>query len=338
MPTISSFLSLDQRVMQQAVYWLQQQQAIWLCTVLHSWGSAPRPPGAMLVVNAGGDFCGSISGGCIEDDFLSRLEGPDFRVCSQIVRYGGQGLAAPVELPCGGSLDVLTEHILPDEINHRQLTRLSQALNGGTPVIKTVSIGQGYTITEATAATGPRQLSYNSRQVILPVGAATEIFIAGYSPVAYECIRLALLTGYSVRICEHREDLFGQLLTDFPANPQLQIINMHPARWLELYGAGPGTAVLSLTHHPTIDDLSVSEAVNTNAFYIGAMGSASNSEKRRQRLREIMECSGTDIARLHAPIGLKIGSKTPAEIAISIMAQIISIRNATVIRRGAHPE
>lgn len=328
MPASNGFLSLDQRVMQQAVNWLQQQQSIWLCTVLHSWGSAPRPPGAMLVVNTGGDFCGSLSGGCIEDDFLSRLESPDFRVCSQIVRYGGQGLAPPVELPCGGSLDVLTEHILPDEVNHRQLTRLSQALNGGSPVIKTVSIGRGYTITDAAITTVPGQLSYDSRQVILPVGAATEIFIAGYSPVAFECIRLALMTGYSVRICEHRDDIYRQLMADFPASSQLQIINMHPARWLELYGAGPGTAVLSLTHHPAIDDLTVSEAVNTNAFYIGAMGSASNSEKRRQRLREIMECSEASIARLHAPIGLKIGSKTPAEIAISIMAQIISIRNA----------
>ncbi len=313
--------------MQQAVHWLQQQQPIWLCTVLHSWGSAPRPPGAMLVANPQGEFCGSLSGGCIEDDFLSRLHHPDFRLCSQIVRYGGQGLPSPVELPCGGSLDVLTEHILPDETNHRQLTRLSQALNGGLPVIKTVTLGYGYTVTDAELTHSPGLLSYDAHQVVLPVGAATEILIAGYSPVAFECIRLALMTGYTVRICEHRDEHYRQLLADFPDSPRLHMIGMHPARWLELYGAGPGTAVLSLTHYPAIDDLTLSEALNTRAFYIGAMGSAPNSDKRRQRLRNIMDCSEADIARIHAPIGLRIGSKTPAEIAISIMAEIIGIRN-----------
>lgn len=318
--------SLDQQVIEHALQWHQQGACVWLCTVLHSWGSAPRAPGALLVANQQGQFCGSLSGGCIEEDFLARLQQGSFGAASQLVRYGEGGLATSTRLPCGGVLDVLIERLPPDRASLNHLQRLQQALAGGNRLRKQIVIGQSAQL-ETESERIPRTLCYDRDSVSLSVGSVPTLLLAGYSAVAGECLRLALMLGMQVIVCEHRDAFWQQLQDNHTAQQHLRCINQHPARYLELHGATDQTAVICVTHDPRVDDLALLEAVNTSAFYLGAMGSANNSQQRLTRLRRIGELDEAALQRIHAPIGLPIGSKTPMEIALAIMADIVRVKN-----------
>ncbi|KAB8307935.1 XdhC family protein [Erwinia endophytica] len=320
-------LSLDQRVIDQALLWLRQGQTVWLCTVLHSWGSAPRSPGAMLAANTQGQWTGSLSGGCIEEDFLARLQQGAYPHPSERVRYGEKGLPPPVQLPCGGILDVLVERFTPQERALTLLASMQTALSGGPLLARYVTLGHDHQWQVLASGSPLPELRYDDNSVVLPLGAVTTVLIAGYSAVASECIRLALMLGFRVLVCEHRDAEFEQLRATRPDGENLYLIRQHPACYLEQSGASAATAILCLTHDPRIDDLTLMEAVNTPAFYIGAMGSAKNSQRRLQRLAERGGLSAPALARIHAPIGLAIGSKTPAEIALAALADIVRVRN-----------
>lgn len=320
-------LSLDQRVVEQALQWLQQDKVVWLCTVLHSWGSAPRSPGAMLAANNDGEWMGSLSGGCIEEDFLARLQSGAYPQASERVRYGAEGLAPPVQLPCGGILDVLVERIEPQARSLALLVAMQEALRGGPLLARYITLGRDHEWQALPAGVALPTLRYDDNSAVLPVGAVTTVMIAGYSAVASDCIRMALLLGFRVVVCEHRNAEFGQLSEVIEDCENLYCTRQHPARYLEISGASAGTAILCLTHDPRIDDLTLMEAVNTPAFYIGAMGSAKNSLRRLERLAVTGGLSEQSLERIHAPIGLRIGSKTPAEIALATLADIVRVRN-----------
>lgn len=319
--------SLDSRVVEQALSWLTAGKTVWLCTVLHSWGSAPRSPGAMLVADAAGGWLGSLSGGCIEEDFLQRLGAGFWPRASERVRYGAEGLAPPVSLPCGGVLDVLIERFEADVAALALFRAMRSALGGGTQIVRYVSIGAGREWQPVEPPAPLPTLRYDDDSAVLPVGGISTLFIAGYSAVADDCIRFALHLGFRVVVCEHRDAEFAQLLGRAGDNENVQCLRQHPARYLEQHGAGSATAILCLTHDPRIDDLTLMEAVNSDAFYIGAMGSANNSRRRMQRLAEVGGLSAAELARIHAPVGIAIGSKTPAEIALSALADIVRVKN-----------
>lgn len=325
-------LSLDQRVVDQGLQWLQQGNALWLCTVLHSWGSAPRSPGAIMVANAQGNWIGSLSGGCIEEDFLTRLQRGAYSHPSEQVRYGAQGLVPPVPLPCGGVLDVLVERIEPHERSLALLHAMQAALGGGPRITRYITLGLNHEWQTLAADESLPALRYDDNSAVVPIGPVTTILIAGYSSVACECIRLALMLGFNVAVCEHRDVEFEQLLSTLPDSENLHVHRQHPVRYLEQTGATSGTAILCLTHDPRIDDLTLMEAVMTPAFYIGAMGSAQNSQRRLQRLTERGGLSPQALARIHAPVGLPIGSKTPGEIALATLADIVRVKNGVTSR------
>ncbi|ADU71330.1 XdhC family protein [Pantoea sp. At-9b] len=320
-------LSLDQRVIDQGLLWLQQGKVIWLCTVLHSWGSAPRSPGAMLVADAEGHWSGSLSGGCIEEDFLARVQQGAYPHVSERVRYGAEGLTPPVQLPCGGVLDVLVERLEPQERSLALLGAMQEALSGGPLLTRYITLGCDHEWQPLATGAPLPLLRYDDDSAVLPVGAVTTVLIAGYSAVASDCIRLALMLGFRVVVCEHRDAEFEQLQAASGTSENLHCVQQHPARYLEQSGASAGTAILCLTHDPRVDDLTLMEAVHTPAFYIGAMGSAKNSQKRLQRLAELGGLSEQALARIHAPVGLPIGSKTPGEIALATLADIVRVRN-----------
>jgi xanthine dehydrogenase accessory factor len=320
-------ITLDQRVIHAALSWYQVGQAIWLCTVLDTWGSSPRAPGTLMAVNERGDYCGSLSGGCIEEDFLAQLKAGHYRASSQIVGYGEGEMRPDVQLPCGGSLVILIEYLPPDLPTVELLQAMQHALSGRQPGVKTLTTGRRAQWTPVSPAEMLPALAFNPPQILLPVGAIPELLIAGYSTVAFECIRLGQLLGFTVRVCEHRPEMLSELESQFAGADNVIIEPQHPARWLELNGAHAAVAIVSLTHDPRIDELTTMEAINTQAFYIGIMGSAKSSEKRKVRLRQIAGLNSEDLARINAPIGLAIGSKTPAEIALSVMADIVRVKN-----------
>lgn len=321
-------ITLDQRVVTAALGWCQSEQAVWICTVLRTYGSSPRAQGTIMAVNREGQYCGSLSGGCIEEDFLAQLAAGNYREFSQIIRYGEGGMRPDVQLPCGGSLDILIEYLPADVQSFALLQAMQHALTGKMPLVKTLQPGERASWHPICVNEKLPALEYDNQNIILPVGAIPELLIAGYSTVAFECIRLGQLLGYHVRVCEHRPDMLNELEQYFSGADNVSIVPQHPARWLELNGAHASVAIVSLTHDPRIDELTMMEAINTSAFYIGIMGSEKNSEKRRLRLQKIGGMKPDELARIKAPIGLRIGSKTPSEIALSVMADIVKTRNS----------
>ncbi|MDG9781845.1 XdhC family protein [Metapseudomonas otitidis] len=319
---------LDLLVVRKALEWSVSGRTVWLCTVLATYGSAPRAPGSLLAATADGHWIGSLSGGCVEDDFLERLAAGVFERPVQVVRYGdGSDTHASIRLPCGGILDVLVERLPADCETQAHLRELEGALAGQRRLIREVALGDGTRRLLPDRDQGPRVLR-EAERVQLRVGAAQRLLLAGYSSVAQVCAEFGLSLGFEVVLCDPREEaLLGVEL------PGVEIRRELPSEYIRLGGCHADTAVVALTHDPKIDDLAMIEAVHTEAFYIGVMGSMATSAKRLERLRRVGGLSEAEIARIIAPIGLNLGSKTPAEIALAVMADIVRVRSGVARER-----
>jgi xanthine dehydrogenase accessory factor len=318
---------LDLQVIQQARDWLASGKPVWLCTVLSTFGSAPRGPGAMLVALDDGRHCGSLSGGCVEEDFLDRLANRQFEKVNQVVRYGEGGLAPTLALPCGGVLDVLVEAFAPGVENDRHLAQVEQALAGHQRVTRQITLG-GLQRDVRPAARGAARVERNGDEIAVRVGAVHRLLLAGLSPVAEYCASFAVALGYEVILCDPRTEVIAGFSMD-----GVEVRNVLPSVFIEEGGCHAATAVVALTHDPRLDDLTMLEAVRSTAFYIGAMGSRRTSQKRLERLARIGGLDDRALARIHAPIGLNLGSKTPAEIALAVMSDIL--REANGIDRSS---
>ncbi|EKT58296.1 XdhC family protein [Providencia sneebia] len=320
----------DVAVITQAINWVKKEP-IWLCTVLSTYGSSPRSPGSLLVAKSDGQYVGSLSGGCIEEDFIQRIKEGHYLNDSQVIRYGQGGLEARVNLPCDGSLDVLIEYLPYEQRSLNYLLAIEAALLGYTAVIKQVTLPFNGEISQVPENQNKSFVQYERQEnmIQLYIAAPPRLIIAGISNVGVYCANFALTLGFEVIICEHREDELARFTGQIP--PQVQLIPLFPARYLEEQNCTVNTAIVSLTHDPRIDDLTLMEAVNTPAFYIGAMGSKRTSSRRRERLVETVGMSLEEWERIHAPIGIPIGSKTPPEIALAIMADIVAYKNGITI-------
>lgn len=319
---------LDQQVIQRALAWLSAGQPIWLCTVLATYGSAPRSPGSLLAVNRAGQWIGSLSGGCVEEDFLARLAEGEFRQAVNVVRYGaGDEPRTQVSLPCGGTLEVLVEHLQPgcDTLEH--LRGLQTALLGHGRCVREVLLASGTCRLLADREQGPR-VERSVDRVRVRVGAAQRLLLAGYSSVAHVCAQFAVSLGFEVILCDPREEVLEGVQLD-----GIEVRRQLPSVFIAGGGCHRDTAVVALTHDPRIDDLAMMEAIHTEAFYIGVMGSRQTSSKRLDRLRRIAGLDAAQLARIHAPIGLNLGSKTPAEIALAVLADIVRVRSG--VARGS---
>ncbi|WP_426160008.1 XdhC family protein [Pseudomonas sp. TSRC2-2] len=313
---------LDLQVVRRALQWSVAGQRIWLCTVLSTYGSAPRAPGSLLAVNEGGQWIGSLSGGCVEEDFLERVAEGVFLETICVVRYGeGDDPRSRVSLPCGGILDVLVEKLDADCEVQAHLRELESALQGQRRVIREVGLASGARAIFADREQGAR-IKREIDRVRIRIGAAQRLLLAGYSSVAQACAEFAVGLGFEVILCDPRDEVLeGVVLNGVEIRRQL------PSVFIADGGCHRDTAVVALTHDPRIDDLAMMEAVRTEAFYIGVMGSQQTSQKRFERLKRIGGLSEAELARIHAPIGLNLGSKTPAEIALAVLADILRIRS-----------
>lgn len=313
---------LDLQVIRQALEWSLAGQRLWLCTVLCTYGSAPRAPGALMVANAAGQWLGSLSGGCVEEDFLEQLLAGAFPEPISLLRYGaGDEPRAGIRLPCGGVLEVLVENLPADCEVQEHLRQLEGALLGQRRLIREIELPSGARRLLDDGAQGAR-VERAAGKLRLRIGAAQRLLLAGYSSVSQYCAEFGKALGFEVLLCDPREEVLAGVEL-----PGIEVRRQLPSQVIAEGGCHRDTAVVALTHDPRIDDLAMIEAVRSPAFYIGVMGSRLTTQKRFERLRRSGGLSEAEIARIQAPIGLNIGSKTPAEIALAVLADIIRVRN-----------
>jgi len=317
---------LDLQVIEQALAWSQAGETVWLCTVLATFGSSPREPGSLLAARHDGGHVGSLSGGCVEEDFLERLQAGEFDSAVTILRYGDPSgpQGSRIALPCGGILKVLIERLPPDAATRNQLESLRATLQGQHHLIRCIDLRDGQTQLREDDGLGPRVVEAAHGHLLqIRVGPAARLIIAGISPVSAICAEFARTLGFEVIVCDPREEAHAGF-----AVPGVELRKELPSQFIAADGCHRATAVVALTHDPRIDDLTMIEAVRTPAFYIGVMGSQRTSAVRAERLRRSGGLSEAEIARLHMPIGLALGSKTPAEIALAAMADIVRVYRA----------
>ncbi len=309
---------LDLQVVETALKWGREGRAVWLCTVLSTYGSAPRGPGAMLVARSDGQFVGSLSGGCVEEAFLEALSDGELRAPTQIVRYGeSDDQRHRLRLPCGGVLQVLVEHRAPGEAWADHLQDLYDALLGQRRLVRDLDLTSG--AFALVADRGGEVTQLDGERARVRIGPVLRLILAGLSPVAEYCASFARAIGCEVIACDPREEMHERPLDG------VRVHRVMPSEFIAAGNCHEATAVVALTHDPRIDDLALMEAVRTPAFYIGAMGSRQTSARRAERLARVGGLAAEQIARIHMPIGLDLGSRTPAEIALSVVADVLRV-------------
>ena len=310
--------SVDLDVLRRSAEWIDEGRRVLLVTVVKTWGSSPRPEGAMLAVREDGLVAGSVSGGCIEDDIVdrSRREGQKATKC-QVVTYGvSADEARRFGLPCGGTIQLVVEP-LTRESGMRALLR---EVETGHLVARRLDLASGFaTLHPASASEG---LQFDGKVLRTIHGPRYRMLVIGASQLSKYLAQIAVGLDYDVTICDPREEY-----TETWDVPGVRLVRTMPDDTVQAMQLDERCAVVALTHDPKLDDLALLEALKSRAFYVGAIGSRANNAKRRERLREF-DLTGEEIARLHGPIGLYIGSRTPPEIAISILAEITAIKNA----------
>ncbi|MGV3593064.1 MAG: XdhC family protein [Gammaproteobacteria bacterium] len=312
--------SLDQQVVEQLSAWLEAGKRCWLCTIIETFGSSPRPVGSLLACNEDGLYVGSLSGGCVEDNLRDSIRNGELaRDKPERIRYG-----VTVEdvlrlgLPCGGSLEVVIEPLAPAQAPlYRELAKqiAARAL-----VTRKVELLTG----NASLQPAPvfKRLTCSDTTLEHIYGPSFRLLLVGAVQVAWFLADMAQALDYEVEICDPRLELVAN------APPtKAKVVQAMPDDWLRGKAIDQNTAVIALCHDPRIDDMALMEALPGNAFYVGAMGSERTSDKRRTRLLEL-DITPEQLARLHAPVGLDLGSKTPPEIAIAILAELTQLRAA----------
>ena len=310
---------LDLQVIERALKWANQGLTVWLCTVLKTFGSAPREPGAMLAACSTGDYLGSLSGGCVEEDFIARLQRGEFDQPAQRIMYGGDDSSTTVRLPCGGSLEVLVEQLAPSADNLVHLEVMHATLLGRQPLTRCISLSDGRKRFNPSTLSEPA-VTFDATSVNVRIGPALRLIIAGISSVTSPCALFAQSLGFEVIVCDPNDDARKNF--DVPG---VEVQAVLPSVFIASGGCHVNTAVVALTHDPRIDDLAMIEAVRTEAFYIGVMGSQQTSQQRAARLLRSGGLKDTQLERITMPIGLNLGSKTPSEIALAVMADIVRL-------------
>src|SRR5574343_319922 len=263
--------SLDTQVLAAARSWAAAGHRFALVTVARTWGSAPRPPGAWMILRDDGQVKGSVSGGCIEDDLIRRAASGEFTGIEPcLLRYGVTADEAHrFGLPCGGTLELVLEPA-PDA---SLLDQLAQRIATGQLVRRRVALASGQVSLEGGSAGDSQQ--WDGETLVTLHGPAWRLLIIGAGQISHYLATMAQALGYRVYLC----------------------------------------------------DLALLEALKSPAFYVGALGSKANNGKRRERLLQYFDLSQAEVDRLHGPVGLPIGSRTPPEIAVAILAEMTLFKN-----------
>ena len=314
--------SLDLDVLERALDWRRSGRRVWLLTVAQTFGASPRPPGSLAAIRDDGILVGSVSGGCIEDDLVARRE----EYAGRKPHFASYGVTAEEArrfgLPCGGELEVIIE----PEASVAGLETMLAGIAAGRIVARRVDLATGEwsfapalptdecqrTETHFTSVHGPRW----------------RMLVIGASEIAHYLAEVASTVDFQVFVCDPREEYKSA----WRARGAAWIDGMPDDAVLAFKPDGH-SVILTVSHDPKLDDMALLEALKSEAFYVGAVGSARTSAERRKRLAEF-DLSPQQIARLRGPVGLTIGSRTPPEIALSILGDLIASRNGIILEKA----
>jgi xanthine dehydrogenase accessory factor len=309
--------SVDIEVLRSAEAWRKAGHRVTFGTIVRTWGSAPRPVGALVVIRDDGQVVGSVSGGCVEDDLIDKVRaGGVAKDKPQLITYGVTNEEATRwGLPCGGTLELVMEPVteksafgeLLETISKQQLVRRRLDMDTGR-----VALSSG---------TWKDVLEFDGRVLTTVHGPRWRLVLIGAGQLTRYLAEMAHMLDYHVLVIDPREEYAGGWdLAGVPLDRGM------PDDVVAAANLDGHSAVVALTHDPKLDDLALMEALKSPAFYVGAIGSKKNNDARRLRLREF-ELSEGEIARLRGPVGLYIGSKTPPEIAVAILAEMTAVRH-----------
>jgi xanthine dehydrogenase accessory factor len=310
-----------------ALAWHRAGRGAALATVVETWGSAPRPVGSQLVIAGDGDMMGSVSGGCVEGAVVAEAIEALSDGRPRLLTYGVSDEAAfAVGLACGGTIRImvvpvggqLTEAMLAGLVAARA-TRASVALLTDTATwAHQLTDGANDPAVQARFRSD-RSGMEDDGTFIAVHNPPLRMIVVGAVHIAQPLLQMARACGYDPVLIDPR-DAFGSAAR-FPGET---ILADWPDEAMAALAPDARTAVVTLTHDPKLDDPAIRMALNAPVFYLGCLGSTRTHAKRVERLRA--EGFGEDrIARIHAPVGLNIGAKSPAEIALSILAQITQV-------------
>jgi xanthine dehydrogenase accessory factor len=302
-----------------ALDWHRAGRGASLATVVETWGSAPRPVGSQLAVSGDGEIEGSVSGGCVEGavvvEALEALEAGE----SRILTYGvSDDEAFAVGLACGGTIRVLVEPVAA--IGESLLGSLVEARAARRPVAYAVDTGRWSRRLDGPEAWPERfrmdRSGFEGETFIAVQNPPLRMVVVGAVHIAQALAPMARLAGWDVTLVDPRQ-AFGSAAR-FPGET---LVDAWPDAALDAHGLDARTAVVTLTHDPKLDDPAIERALRSDVVYLGCLGSTRTHAKRVARL-EAAGFGAADLARIHAPVGLDIGARSPGEIAVAILAEI----------------
>jgi xanthine dehydrogenase accessory factor len=319
--------SVDLEVIRSALKWTGSGHRATLGTVTHTWGSAPRPVGAMLVIRDDGQVMGSVSGGCVEDDLIDKVKSRAIAADRpEVTVYGvTQEQATRYGLPCGGTLQIVLEPVSAES----KLGELLGVIERHELVARTLDMQTGAVRMEPGKWSDV--LAFDGKVLKTVHGPRWRLLVIGAGQVTRYLAQMAQALDYHVTVCDPREEYAeGWDLKDVPIQrgyPDDVVLSMN----LDAH-----SAVVAVTHDPKLDDAALLEALKSPAFYVGALGSKKNNDARRERLAGF-DLAAAEIERMRGPVGLKIGSKTPPEIAVAILAEMTAVRRGVRIPETVEP-
>lgn len=325
--------NLDVMVLRAIHQWRQHQQHAVLVTVVRTWGSSPRPIGSIMALSDDGSVMGSVSGGCIEDDLIAKYSGGKLATLDagkppMLIKYGiTADEAHRFGLPCGGTIELLLE-FNPDPA---LLSALIRQLEQGKLVRRTVELDTGKVTLEATSA--PAELEIDHNTLTNTFGPEYRMLLIGAGQLTEYLTTMALFNGFAVTVCDPREEYRRGWSV-----PNVSVVTGMPDDVVNAFKPDARTCIIALTHDPKLDDLALLEALHSPAFYVGAIGSRKNNRARRARMIEHFNETEQSLSKLRGPIGIYIGSKTPSEIAVSVMAEVIAVKNGVTLPRDLDVE
>lgn len=316
--------------------WTEQGQDVVLVTVTDTWGSSPCPAGSRMVINEKAGFEGSVSGGCIETSVISESLEVLREGGHQVLEYGvSDDISFEAGLACGGTI-----HVLAEKLDDALLT----ALSGDRPFVRVSDLGSGAwcvlrggavegalsppdPVRDQALADGPARVIEDAgengarRYFIHPHLPRLRLIIIGAVRIAQALIPMAAEAGFEVTVIDPR-----RAFSTPERFPDVTMIRKWPDKALSELSPDGRSAIITLTHDAEPDDMALGIAIRSDAFYVGALGSRRTHAKRTARLEEA-GYSLDEMARIHAPIGLDLGARSPGEIAVSIIAEIIVTRH-----------